>query len=54
MLRKSNLEIEQLRYLFRLCYDLQIVNLKTYELSSKYLADIGIQIGGWLRQQAKK
>ncbi len=52
VLKKANLEIEQMRHLFRLCYDLHLINLKAYELSSGYLADIGTQIGGWLKQQA--
>jgi hypothetical protein len=50
-LKKANLGIEQTRYLFRLAYDLRLVNLKTYELSAKYLAGIGVQVGGWLKQQ---
>lgn len=50
--KKANLGIEQMRYLFRLCYDLQLINLKTYELSAKYLVEIGAQVGGWLRQQS--
>ena len=51
MLKRVNLAIEQLRYLFRLCFDLQMINSKSYEQSSKYLMDIGIQIGGWIKQQ---
>lgn len=54
MLKRANLEIEQLRYLFRLTYDLRLINLKTYELSARYLVDIGAQVGGWLRQQTAK
>ncbi|MBI5699767.1 diversity-generating retroelement protein Avd [Candidatus Saganbacteria bacterium] len=53
-LKKANLEIEQMRHLFRLCYDLRLINLKTYELSSKYLMDIGAQIGGWIKQQSAR
>ncbi|MFH1541723.1 MAG: diversity-generating retroelement protein Avd [bacterium] len=52
ILSKSNLEIEQLRYLFRLCHDLRLINLKTYELSSKYLVDIGSQVGAWLKYRS--
>ena len=52
LLKKANLKIEQMRYLMRLCYDLGPINLKTYELSSRYLMDIGAQIGGWIKQQA--
>ena len=51
VLKRANLEIEQMRYLFRLCHDLRLINLKTYELSSRYLLDIGVQVGGWIKQQ---
>jgi len=50
-LKKANLAIEQIRYLFRLAYDLRLIGIKTYELSSKYLAGIGAQVGGWIKQQ---
>jgi len=51
VLKKANMEIEQMRYLFRLSYDLQLINTKTYELSSRHLLDIGAQVGGWIKQQ---
>jgi len=51
ILRKANLEIEQLRYLFRLSYDLRLINLKAYELSSRSLLEIGSQVGGWLKHE---
>jgi len=54
VLKRANLEIEQLRHLFRLCYELRLINIKTYELSSKYLMDVGAQVGGWIKQQAGK
>jgi len=50
VLRRANLDIEQLRYLFRLSYDLRLINTKTYELSSKYLKEIGAQVGGWIKR----
>ena len=53
-LKKANLEIEQTRYLFRLCYDLHLIDIKTYELSSTHLMDIGRQAGGWIKQQAAR
>ena len=52
-LKKANLEIEQMRYLFRLSYDLQLINTKTYELSSRHLLDIGAQVGGWIKSLDK-
>jgi len=53
-LKKTNLEIEQMRHLFRLAYDLRLINLKTYELSARYLSDIGTQVGGWIKQQTAR
>lgn len=53
ILKKANLAIEQIRYLFRLSYDLHMINIKIYERSSRYLREIGVQIGGWLKQQAQ-
>ena len=48
-LKNANLEIEQMRHFFRLCNDLRLINLKSYEYSSKCLFDIGNQVGGWLK-----
>src|SRR3989338_6767286 len=31
-LKAANLGIEQMRHLFRLCYDLRLINLKTFEM----------------------
>ena len=50
-LNKANMGIEQTRYLFRLAYNLRLININAYELSSRHLADIGAQIGGWIKQQ---
>jgi|SRR3990167_8247847 len=47
-LKQANLEIEQMRYLFRLAFDLRLIDLKAYELSAKYLAGIGAQVGDGL------
>ncbi len=54
ILKQANLKIEQMRYLFRLCHDLRLINAAAYELSSKYLMNIGMQIGGWLKQQSAR
>jgi len=49
VLKQANLGIEQIRYLFRLSHDLRLISTKTYELSSRYLMDIGPQVGGWIK-----
>jgi len=53
-LKKANLELEILRYLIRLSYDLQFINLKRYEFISQCINEIGRLIGGWIKQQTLK
>ncbi|OGC23313.1 hypothetical protein A2291_06600 [candidate division WOR-1 bacterium RIFOXYB2_FULL_42_35] len=50
-LKNANLEIEKLRYLFRLSHDLRLINLKSYEFAARYLLEIGSQVGGWLKHE---
>jgi hypothetical protein len=54
MLRKANLKLEHLRYLLRLCKDLELFSLKHYEYISREINEAGSQIGGWLKQQDKR
>jgi len=51
LLQKANLNLERLRYLIRLCYELDLLTLKRYEYVSREINEIGKQIGGWIRQQ---
>ena len=51
LLQRANLNLERLRYLIRLCYDLDLLTLKRYEYVSREINEIGKQIGGWIRQQ---
>jgi hypothetical protein len=51
LLQDANLNLEQLRYLIRLCKDLNLLNLKSYEYASKQINEVGKLIGGWIKQQ---
>ncbi len=51
LLLRSNIQLEKLRYLFRLSKDLKLLDLHTYEVASKMLYDLGNQLGGWIKQQ---
>ena len=42
--------LEKTRYGIRLSKDLKIMNLHVYEVVSKHLHEIGVQLGGWMRQ----
>jgi hypothetical protein len=48
-LRRANLSLEKLRYLFRLSKDLQCLSLREYEFAARAVVEIGRRIGGWQR-----
>ena len=47
ILRRAQLDIEQLQFLFRLCVDLQAISQRPYEYAARTLDGIGREIGGW-------
>ena len=47
-LKKANLKIEVLRFLWRLSLDLKYLSTKRYEYVSALLNDIGRLIGSWI------
>jgi len=54
LLRMANLELEKARYYIRLCKDLKLLNLHKYEVVSKMINEVGVQLGGWIKQQQQK
>lgn len=54
LLQKSNVQLEKTRYYVRLCKDLKLIGLDRYEVISKKINEIGIQLGGWVKQQRSK
>jgi hypothetical protein len=46
----SNRNLEKLRFLVRLCYDLGFMDIKRYEYISGQINEIGKMLGGWLKQ----
>lgn len=53
LLRRANVKLETVRYYVRLCKDLKLVNLHGYETISCKVQEIGAQLGGWIKQQAR-
>lgn len=53
LLRKANLTLEQLRYLMRLSKDLKQLSVPQYEFATRSLMAIGIEVGGWIKQQSR-
>lgn len=42
-------ELETLRILYRLAFDLKFLSKRRYELNSRHLSEIGRLLGGWMR-----
>ena len=51
ILNRANLQLEKLRYLFRLAFDLRLLDMRRYEFASRALDEIGRMLGGWLKVQ---
>jgi hypothetical protein len=49
ILVKVNLDLEMLRYLFRLAKDLRCIDLRRYELVEGKINEIGVQVGAWIK-----
>ncbi|MEQ1618765.1 MAG: diversity-generating retroelement protein Avd [Terricaulis sp.] len=49
LLRRAQLRVEQMRFLFRLCDEVKLLNHTAYEHAARSLDSIGRGIGGWLK-----
>lgn len=54
LLSKVNILLEKIRYYVRLCKDLKLISLHRYEVISKMINEIGVQLGGWIKQQRSR
>jgi hypothetical protein len=52
MLKRADEALSRLRLLLRLSYDMQFINLKSYEFGSQNLTELGKMLGGWLKKPA--
>ncbi len=50
LLRQSNVKLEKARYYVRLCKDLKLIDLHHYQVLSKMINEVGVQLGGWIKQ----
>ena len=48
-LRRANLGIEKLRFLFRLAADLKVLDRRRYEFAARTLDETGRSIGAWAK-----
>jgi hypothetical protein len=52
-LEPLNSELDILRHQTRLLLDFQLINHQRYEYISKLLTEIGMELGGWIKQKRK-
>lgn len=52
-LRRTNLNLEKLRYMVRISKDLQCISISQYEYAAKYINEIGQMVGGWEKYMKK-
>lgn len=52
LLRDANMELELLRFQFRLAKDLQCVSVESYGHASRIINEVGQLVGGWIRRSA--
>lgn len=51
ILQPLNTRLQVLRYQCRLLIDLKLISLKRYEYVHRLINDIGVDLGGWIKQQ---
>ena len=49
ILRRINLGLEQLRVLFRLCFERRLIGEKQYGFIAQEIKETGKMIGGWMK-----
>ena len=53
-LESLNTQLDVLRYQTRLLLDFQLIAVHRYEYAIKLIDEIGIELGGWIKQQNKR
>jgi hypothetical protein len=54
LLEGLNAGLDVLRYQTRLCLDFKLLDERRYEYVSGAMNQIGVELGGWIKQQRKK
>jgi hypothetical protein len=52
LLREANMDLEVLRFQFRLAKDLKCLSLASYGHAARAVNDVGRMVGGWLKHAA--
>ncbi len=51
LLKQLNSKLDILRYQTRLLFDFELISVKRYEYIQENLQTIGVELGGWIKQQ---
>ena len=54
LLRRADEALARLRLLFRLSYEMQFINITSYEHGSGKMVELGRMLGGWMRNPRGK
>ena len=54
ILRKINLYLEKIRILLRISHETKLISTKSYNFASRGINEVGMMLGGWLRQQERR
>lgn len=53
-LEHLNIQLDLLRHQTRLLLDFNLIKIERYEYVSRALNEIGVELGGWIRQQRRQ
>jgi len=51
ILNKVNLDLEKIRILMRICFELRYLSKNAYEHSAIQINEVGKMLGGWIKQR---
>jgi hypothetical protein len=51
VLRRANMNLEKIRIIMRICFELRFLSKNSYEHSSFLINEVGKMLGGWMKQQ---
>lgn len=50
-LKRINLQLEKMRVLFRIAHHAKVCPTRPYHFASQKINEVGVMLGGWIRQQ---
>lgn len=53
-LKKLNVKLDIIRHQTQLLLDFELISLKRYQYVNQLINEVGTELGGWIKQQAKR